>query len=81
MRKDQANTMPPHNSSNGFMPNGNRTDSPDMENEGGNIPNVSIQWRDDWMDRMIGSRPNTTDKPSIFKQGGNQTEYIDPTKR
>lgn len=75
MRKDQSNDMPPQSSSTGVTQNGNRTDSPDMENSGGNIPNTSITWGGEAMDRMEGSIKGKN-KPQSF---GNKTTYKDPT--
>jgi len=75
MRKDQANTMPPSNSSNGFTSNGKRSDAPDMESEGGNVPNNSIQWDKGWMDRHEGNIKGKN-KDSLY---ANQKEYKDST--
>lgn len=55
MRKDQANTMPPMNSSWGTKGNGKRSDSADIESEGGDIPNITITWDRQGFDRMEGS--------------------------
>lgn len=55
MRKDQANTMPPVASAFGKTANGYPTDVPDMESEGGDVPNTSISWDIEAFDRMEGS--------------------------
>jgi hypothetical protein len=55
MRKDQANTMPPSDSSLGEKANGKRSDIADIEDEGGDVPNDSITWGVNAFDRMNGS--------------------------
>jgi hypothetical protein len=78
MRKDQANTMPPSDSSLGEKANGKRSDIADIEDEGGDVPNDSITWSVNAFDRMNGSikgknRPQNIDNDiSVHSNTGKQ---------
>lgn len=53
-KKDYANDMPPVSSAFGVTSRGTQSDAPDIEN-GGDVPNVSIQWGGKAFDRFEGS--------------------------